>query len=428
VAEPTPFDSAFVRARFPGLAAGWALFDNAGGMVPLAGVIERVTDYMGRCQVQLGATYRLSAEAAERVAAGHRAAETLVNADPGEVVLGASSTMNVRVLARALLPTFEPGDEIVVTDLDHEANVGAWRTLEREGLRVRTWPFDRERLELTVEGLEPALGPRTRLVCFTHASNVVGTVHDAAALVRRIHAAGALACIDGVACAPHRRVDVKALDADFYLASLYKMGGPHLGLLYGRRELLLRAAGQNHFFVPEDDLPYKLEPGHVVHELAAALPAVPEHLLALEAHHAGGAGGTEAERLERAFALIAAHETALVEPLLAFLRGRRDVRIVGRPHADPVRRAPTVSFVVDGLRSSAVPPRLESESIAIRFGDFYARRAIEALGLAGQDGVVRVSLAHYNTHEEVGRLIAALDRALPGGAARGARTTHGGSR
>ncbi len=406
------FDTAFVRARFPALAGGWALFDNAGGMVPLAGVVERVREYMSTWQVQLGASYGLSAEATARVADGHRAAERLVHADPGEVVLGPSSTMNVRVLARALLPRFAPGDEIVVTDLDHETNIGAWRALEREGLRVRTWPFDRERLELTPEGLEPVLGPRTRLVCFTHCSNLVGTVHDAAALVRRVHEAGALACVDGVAFAPHRRVDVKAIGADFYFLSLYKLGGPHLGLLYGRRDLLLRAAGQNHFFVAEDDLPYKLEPGNVVHELAAALPAVLEYLLALDEQLSPGAGGTEPGRLARVYARIAAHEAALVAPLLAFLGGRRGVRVIGRAAAGPAR-APTVSFVVEGLRSSTVPPRLEAEHLAIRYGDFYARRAVEALGLAERDGVVRVSMAHYNTSEEVGRLVAALDRALP---------------
>jgi len=405
------FDFRFARSHFPALADDWALFDNAGGSVPLAGVIERVRDYMSRWQVQLGATYHHSATAAALVAEGQRAMARLVNAAPEEVVLGPSSTMNVRTLSRALLPLFSPGDEIVVTNLDHETNIGAWRALEAEGLVIREWRFDPERLELTLEGLEPLLCQRTRLVCFTHCSNLIGTLHDAAAIIRRVHEAGALACVDGVACAPHRRVDVKTLDADFYFLSIYKVFGPHLGLLYGKRDLLLRARGQNHFFIPEDEIPYKLEPGNVVHELTAALPAILEYLLALDERHHPGSPAAEPARLERVFEDIAAHEAALVAPLLDFLRARRGVRILGRTTAD-AHRAPTVSFVAEGRDSSEIPTALDAGRIAIRYGHFYAHRAVEALGLHARNGVVRVSMVHTNTPDEVARLIAALDRAL----------------
>ena len=405
------FDVPFARSQFPALSDDWALFDNAGGSVPLAGVIDRVHEYMSRWQVQHGATYRHSATATARVEEGQHAMARLVNASPQEVVLGPSSTMNVRTLARALLPLFSPGDEIVVTNLDHEANIGAWRSLESEGLVIREWRFDPERLELTLDGLEPLLHQRTRLVCFTHCSNLIGTVHDASAIVRRVHEAGALACVDGVACAPHRRVDVKRLDADFYFLSVYKVFGPHLAMLYGKRDLLLRARGQNHFFVPEDEIPYKLEPGNVVHELTAALPAIVEYLLVLDGRHHPDSTAAEPARLDRVFDDIAAHESALVEPLLGFLRSRRGVRVIGRETSD-ADRAPTVSFVVDGRDSSVIPGRLDAERIAIRYGHFYAHRAVEALGLHARNGVVRVSMVHYNTPEEVDRLISALDRAL----------------
>ena len=365
------FDVEFARSHFPALSDDWARFDNAGGSAPLAGVIERVREYMSRWQVQLGATYPHSATAAALVAEGRRAMARLVNASPEEIVLGPSSTMNVRTLSRALLPLFIPGDEIVVTNLDHEANIGAWRALAAEGLVIREWRFDPERLELTLEGLEPVLTQRTRLVCFTHCSNLVGTVHDATTIIRRVHEAGALACVDGVAFAPHRRVDVKALDADFYFLSVYKVFGPHLGMLFGKLDLLLRARGQNHFFIPEDEIPYKLEPGGVVHELAAALPALPEYLLALDARHHPDSPASEAARLGRALGDISRYEVALVTPLLDFLRSRRNVRVIGRPTADPFR-APTVSFVVDGRDSSEIPPRLDPERIAIRYGHFYA--------------------------------------------------------
>ena len=401
-----------VRSRFPALGTPWALFDNAGGSVPLGSVIERVSTYMRSHAVQLGASYELSERATAQVALGHRAAERLVNALPGEVVLGASTTANFQLLARSLRPRFETGDEIVVTDLDHESNIGPWRALEAEGLRIREWRFRPESAALHADDLDALLGPRTRLVCFTHCANVVGTIHDAAGFIRQIHAAGALACVDGVAYAPHRRVDVKALDADFYGVSLYKTFGPHLGLLYGKRELLSLAASQNHFFFGPDELPYKLEPGGVPHELAASLPAILDHLLDLEARLPGGGAGAERERLARAFDAIAAHESALVAPLLAFLRERPGVRILGEQSADPTRRVPTVAFTVEGRDASEIPAAVDRSKVAIRYGHFYARRAIEAMGLLGRNGVVRASMVHYNTPREVARLIEALDRVL----------------
>ena len=413
----TPFAPeplAALRARFPALATPWALFDNAGGSVPLGGVIDRVADYMRRYGVQLGASYELSQQAGALVAAGHLAAETLMGAQPGEVFLGASTTANLRLLARALRPLWNSGDEIVVTNLDHEANVSPWRWLEREGLVAREWRLRPDTHALHAEDLEPLLNARTRLVAFTHCANVVGTIHDAAGIVRRVHAAGALACIDGVAFAPHRLVDVKAIGADFYAVSLYKLYGPHLGMLYGRRELLERAHGQYHFFHDESEVPYKLEPGGVVHELAAALPGIVDYLLELESELPGASPATpERSRLTRAFDAIAQQESALVAPLLAFLHGRRGVRVLGEPSADPARRVPTVAFTVAGHRASEFPPLLDAEQVAVRYGHCYAQRAIDALGLLEQDGVVRVSMAHYNTPAEVSRLIAALDEALP---------------
>lgn len=401
---------AFVRGRFPALASPWALFDNAGGSAPLAGVVDRVASHMRETPVQLGASYALSERATAAVAAGHRAAERLVGAGEGEVLLGASTTTNLALMARALAPTFAAGDELVVTNLDHEANVGAWRALAAHGLVVREWALRPDDAALHVEDLEPLLNARTRLVAFTHVSNVVGTIHDAAAIVRRVHAAGALACVDGVAFAPHRLVDVKACGADLYAVSLYKVYGPHLALLYGRRDVLERARSQNHFFVGEHEVPYKLEPGSVPHELAASLPAILDYLLALDARLPGG--GDERERLARAFDAIAAHEAALVAPLLAWLRGRDDVRVLGVRDADAAQRVPTVAFTVAGRHASEIPAALDRAGVAIRWGDFYARRAIGALGLEASGGVVRASLAHYNSPGDVARLVAALEEAL----------------
>lgn len=403
---------AWVRSRFPALATDWALFDNAGGSVPVAGVVSRAHDHMARLGVQLGASYPMSVEATERVAAGHRAAEQLLNAPEGTVVLGPSTTANLRMLAHALAPLWSAGDEIVVTDLDHESNIGAWRMLEARGFVLREWKLRPATQRLHVEDLEPLLGPRTRLVAFTHCANVVGSLHDARAIIERVHAAGALACVDGVAYAPHRLVDVQELGADFYAVSLYKVFGPHLGMMYVRADHLERARSQNHFFLGETATPYKLEPGGVPHELAASLPGIVEHFLELDAKLPGGGAGDDRARMARAYDAIAAHEAALSEPLLAWLASRKGVHVLGEPSADPALRVPTVAFTVEGRRASEVPPRVDRARVAIRWGTFYAHRAIDALGLAERDGIVRVSMAHYNTPGEVERLIEALSVAV----------------
>lgn len=397
-------DLDFVRPRFPALETDWCLFDNAGGSVALGAVADSVAAYMRECMVQLGASYALSVDASERVAAGHRAAERLFGAGRDEVAIGPSSTLLVRFAAQALRPLWRERDEVVVTDLDHESNIGAWRSLEASGIVVREWRCVDDSLALRVEDLEPLLNERTRLVAFTHCSNIVGDVQDAAAICERIREAGALSCVDGVAFAPHRRVDVAALGCDLYFASLYKVFGPHISALFARRELFGRMDSVNHFFVGRDDVPYKLEPGNVNHELTAALPAVVDYLEALDRHH-GGEGS-----IDGAFARIESHEARLAAPVFEFLREHRRVTLIG-PN-EPSRHAPTISFVVDGEASSAIPPRLDELQVAVRFGHFYAHRLIDRLGLLERDGVVRISMAHYNSMDEVERLVASLDRVL----------------
>jgi len=405
-------DLDWIRAQYPALTDDWALFDNAGGSVPLKGVVDRVHDYMSHRQVNPGASYALSADATERVAQGARAMAQVVNAEPDEIVLGPSSTMLVRLLAAGLAPGFAPGDEIIVTNLDHEANIAPWRELEERGAVVREWKFHPVSGELTAAGLDAVLSARTRLVCFTHVSNLIGTIHDAAAFVRKIHEAGAMACVDGVAFAPHRRVDVRAIGADFYFLSLYKLSGPHEGLLYARRDRLRATRSLAFGFLGNDLGPYRLQPGNVNHELTASLPGIPEYLLALDAHHHGPVAADDGARFDRGYGAIAAYEAALSKPVLDFLAGRPRVRLLGLADANPARRVPTISFTVEGRDSAEIPAALDRAGVAIRFGDFYARRAAEALGLLPQNGVVRISMVHYNTRAEVDRLLAALDQAI----------------
>ncbi|MFN3242229.1 MAG: aminotransferase class V-fold PLP-dependent enzyme [Planctomycetota bacterium] len=398
-------DLDFVRGQFPALATDWTLFDNAGGSVPLGRVCDRVQDYMRTCMVQLGASYGVSAEATRRVGLGHRAAEELFGSGEGDVVVGSSSTLLTRIAAAALRPLWNEGDEVVVTDLDHEANIGAWRNLEATGLVVREWQCDPDTFELRVEDLEPLLGERTRLVAFSHCSNLVGEIQDVPAISQKVHEAGALVYVDGVAYAPHRRVDVDELGADMYVASLYKVYGPHLAALHMGQELIAMAAPQNHFFIGNDEGPYKLEPGNVNHELTSALPGIVEYLQELDRHH-GGAG-----TVDGAFDRITEHECALAAPLLQFLDEHPRVRLLGRPVAD-ARRAPTISFVPLEQRASDIPPKMDAQRIAVRWGHFYAHRFCSRFGLHEGDGVVRASMVHYNTPDEVQRLIEAFDRVL----------------
>jgi cysteine desulfurase family protein (TIGR01976 family) len=405
-------DVEFARSQFPALDDEWALMDNAGGSVAARQVIERVHDVMSKYQVQLGATYPLSQTAAKLVHDGRCAMAELIHAEPDEVVVGPSTTMNVKTLAAALRPTLAAGDEVIVTNLDHEANVGAWRQLEEHGIVVREWCVDPSSVALEVDALDALLRDRTRLVCLTHCSNITGEINDVAAIARRVHESGALVCVDGVAYAPHRRVDVKALDVDFYLLSLYKCYGPHLALMYGKHEHLRRARGQYHFFHPEDHVPHKFTPGNPNHELTSALPGILDYLGALARHHGVEAPANAAGELGVLFDMIAEHEEQLAAPILEFLRSHPKVTVIGPTESARRIRVPTISFAIEGRDSSEIPPLLERERLAVRYGHFYAYRLIRDLGLLERDGVVRVSLVHYNRIAEVERLIAALDRIL----------------
>jgi selenocysteine lyase/cysteine desulfurase len=229
---------------------------------------------------------------------------------------------------------------------------------------------------------------------------VVGTIHDVAAITKRVHEAGARVCVDGVAYAPHRRVDVKQLDVDYYFLSLYKVYGPHLGLFYGKREHFIEARNQNHYFFDEEKIPAKLMPGNVSHELAVSLPGIIEYL--------EGQG----DDLDDAFARFAAHEEAIGGRLLDFLDSRGDVKIIGRRDPNRARRVPTITFTVDGRNADELPGPCTEDLVAINAGHFYAPRAIDGLGLTGRGGVVRASMVHYNSIEDVDRLIGALDRVL----------------
>lgn len=409
-------DVDFCRSQFPALATDWALLDSAGGSVTPRQVSARVSEHLERRMVQLGASYPLSEESTAQVMQGREAAATLAGCSPEEMVLGASTTQNLGLLSRAV--RLAAGDEVVVTNLDHESNIGCWRRLEARGVVVREWKAagsadDPEGVCLRFAELAPLLNERTRWVCFSQCSNLVGVVHDVAALTRQIHDAGARVCVDGVAYAPHRQIDVKAWGVDAYAFSLYKTYGPHLAALYVERGLQDELESQNHFFIGDDDPAYRFMPGGVSHELAAGLPGILDYLDRVYRHHYPGeidAGASS--RLARVFALFQAHEAKLTEVLLATLRERPSVRILGPRHGSAVERAPTISFWQPGRQSSRVPTALDTRRIAVRWGHFYAQRLVSALGIQELGGVVRASFVHYNSVAEAERLASALQEIL----------------
>jgi selenocysteine lyase/cysteine desulfurase len=245
----------------------------------------------------------------------------------------------------------------------------------------------------------------------THASNILGTVNPVAEVAARVHAVGGRLCVDAVAYAPHRLVDVQASGADLYVFSFYKVFGPHYAVLWGRRELLLALPSLNHYFIGAEVLPYKLQPGNVNYELSYGCIGISDYLQAVGSSL--GCTGSARQQMQAAFDAFEQHEDRLAEQLLGYLRGKASVRIIGLDSAAHGGRVPTVSFTVAGLLSEAVVRHLDRFNIGIRFGDFYAKRLVEALGLQAQGGVVRVSMAHYNTPAEIGRLIQHLDEVLP---------------
>ena len=402
---------ALVRAEFPALAGDTVYLDNAGGSQVLARVADRVRDYLLTSSVQLGASYAQSQAAGEKVLQARRAVAELINAPhDDEVVMGGATTALMFVFTQALLDGIAKGDEIIVTNSDHEANIGGWLRLQRAGAVVKVWEVNRDSLELELEDLDRLLGPRVKWLAMTHASNILGSVNPVEEVARRVHAVGGRVCVDAVAYAPHRLVDVQACGVDVVVFSFYKVFGPHYAVLWGRREMLLALPSLNHYFIGADVLPYKLQPGNVNYELSYGCIGIRDYLV--DTGMALGDTGSARQRMQTAFDAFERHEDALAERLLGWLRGSKGVRIIGRPTADQRRRVPTVSFVVAGLQSEAVVRHVDGHGIGIRFGDFYAKRLIDALGLQGQGGVVRVSMAHYNTLDEIDRLIRAFDEVI----------------
>lgn len=406
---PTPPSPAAIRAAFPALAGGPVFLENAGGSQVPACVADAMHRYLRETYVQLGAGYELSRRCTATVEAAHAFARTFVNARRGQAIIGPSTTALLNLLAGCYAQVLKPGNEIILAETGHEANLGCWKRLERQGVVIRWWRVDPRTFACPLEGLRELLNERTALVALPHVSNLLGEIVDLPAVVALAHAAGARVVADGVAFAPHRAVDVDAWDVDWYVYSTYKVFGPHLAVLYGRNDALAELPGPNHDFIPRDDLPYQFEPGGANHEGCAGLLALGGYLAFL----AGAPAGTDCDRavVEAAFARAEALEAAPTERLLAWLRARPGVRIIGPAEPGPARVG-TVGFVHERKSSREITAAVDAGGVAIRCGHMYAYHLCKALGIAVEDGVVRVSLVHYNTEDEIERLLGVLATAI----------------
>lgn len=445
-----------VRSRFPALSTSYIYADNAGGSQCTAGVIHAITDYLSNTNVQLGADYSIGVKSTTRVSMGPTATAMLTHASsPSEIIFSNSSTQLAENLARAMEPSIKrDGQEEFIATLEHEANVGPWQRLaKRTNNHIHFWkptaiecsrgnasrsnPFA---IGYTLESLEPLLSAKTRLVALSACSNILGSFFDIKSIVQRIRDVvhqksdgkqKVEIVVDCVAYAPHRRINTVDWDVDYAFFSYYKVYGPHTAAMWVRASTSNASLNSiNHYFVT--DPANRLQLGGPGYELTYATSAVLDYLfsianpnhtsLLLTSLPSETQSRELSNGLDESFKLMEAHERTLVERLLSFLTAEaqwnRGIRVVGSD--DNVDRAPTISFVV--LDGSNGEPRMRSKdvvsgvdklgNIGIRFGHFYAARLIDFLGLAADDGIVRVSLVHYNTLEEVDKIIAALKQSI----------------
>lgn len=401
-------DTSFVRAQFPAFTEpslrGQAFFENAGGSYMCRQVIWRFSRFFKERNVQPYGGFAASLMAGDEMDEARERLARMLGVTAEELSFGPSTTQNVYVLAQAFAEWLNPGDVIIVTNQDHEANTGAWRKLAARGIEIREWQIDPETGLLELEALEPLLDERVRLVCFPHCSNVIGAINPVQRICQRVHRAGAFACVDGVSYAPHGLPNIEKLEADIYLFSSYKTYGPHQGLMVVRRALGMALPHQGHSF-NGNPLYKRFTPAGPAHADIAASAGIADYIDALYRHHFK-AGRDGAGRAEVIHDMMRKYEQSLMTPLLEYLETRTDWRLIGPKIA--ADRAPTFALKVPGDPARAVRS-LARHGIMAGAGDFYAVRPLEAMGIAPDPGVLRLSFVHYTSAQEVDRLIDALD-------------------
>ncbi len=405
-------DIAWVRAQFPALAQEVnghpaIFFDGPGGTQVPQRVIDAMNDYLVRSNANTHGAFATSRRSDELIASAHAAVADLLGCAADEVVFGPNMTTLTFALSRALGRDLNPGDEIVVTRLDHDANVAPWVALEERGAVIRFVDINAEDCTLDMAGLKNLINARTRLVAVGYASNAVGTVNDVGEIVRLAHAVGALAFIDAVHYAPHGPIDVRALDCDFLACSPYKFFGPHTGALYGKREHLTRVRAYKVRPAP-DEPPDRWETGTQNHEGLAGVAAAIDYLAEL-GWQATPTVATRRAALLAAFDVIRPYERSLAERLIAGLLAIPGLTFYGI--RDPARfacRVPTSAIRIRGHSPRELAESLGERGVFTWDGNYYALNLTERLGVESSGGMLRIGLVHYNTAEEVDHLLDAL--------------------
>lgn len=405
-------DVNYIRSQFPAFSEpslkGWAFFENAGGSYPCRQFINRLTNFYMKNKVQPYYPYPTSTLAGELMDASYKRMSEYLNVDASEIHFGPSTTMNVYVMANALRPMLQEGDEVILSCQDHEANAGAWRKLAARGVKILEWHVDSETGLLNVMDLVGLISDRTKIVAFPHCSNVIGHINPVKEISRIVKKNGALCIVDGVAYAPHGFPDLKDLGADIYFFSLYKTFGPHLGLMYVNKMLVGKLENQSHFF-KEGITRNMLTPAGPDHAQIGAVQGILDYLDAVYEHHFED--DTAPSQKNRALnSLFREHEHMLLERLLDFLKSREDIRILGPETSED--RAPTVSIIPKKKSIDKVYTTLTEHKLMLGKGDFYAARPLMDMGIPRPPGVLRISFLHYTSMQEVNQLITGLKAAL----------------
>jgi cysteine desulfurase family protein (TIGR01976 family) len=413
------YDVERIRSEFPGLAREEGgrpvvFFDNPAGTQVARRCVERMVEAMVTSNANVGGPFKTSIEAGERLHEAHVAAADFVNAaSPDEIFFGQSMTAVTFMVSRCIGRELKPGDEIVLTRMDHDGNVGPWLMLaEDHGLEVRWLDFDPATFEYDMASLERALGPRTRVVAVNHASNVTGTINDVRAIAHAAKAVDALVYVDAVQSAPHLPIDVRALGCDFLVCSAYKFYGPHFAVTWGRRELLERLTAYKVRPAPST-LPGKFVNGTTSRESAAGVRGAIEHFewVGREFGGATGAGATRRQRIVAGAEAMRAHDRMLAERLIAGLASAPGVRILGLTRREEMaQRVPTVSFDLEGHDPANIARFMAANGINLWHGHNYGVEPVRRLGLLEKGGVVRVGPTHYNTPAEIDRFLETFQR------------------
>lgn len=407
----TAYPIDLIRASFPALEGSrTAYLDNPAGTLVPRTVIDAVAAAMATASSNLGGRFAASQRADATWRAAHDAAAEFVNAASWqEMIIGPNMTTLAFQMARVIGSTLSPGDEIIVTRMDHEGNVSPWLSMaETYGLKVKWLPFNKETWRIEPEDLAALLTPRTKFLALNYASNMTGSINDVAALTALAKAAGALVWIDAVQLAPHHLPDVQAIGCDFLVCSSYKFFGPHLGVLWGRGDLL-RALPPHRVRCQSDDIPDRFCTGTPQTELLAGLTATIDYLASTG--EAAGSTGTRREKMAGAYQAFDAYEAGLTRRLIGGLTALPGVRLIGIANPNLfAHRVPTISFTHDRVSTHRFAEALAGEDINIWSGHNYALEPARHLGLSEDEGVVRIGIAHYNSAEEIERTLGAIGK------------------